>query len=66
MKKIKDIFNKIKDKKINYDKWFVRVSVITEVVFIILALTIYFTVQDLYDKYNHIKVDVYEIKEEIK
>ena len=53
-------------KKINYDKWAERLTIIIEIMFLISILFIYFKLQDLYDKYNHIKVDVYEIKEEIK
>jgi hypothetical protein len=52
--------------KINYNKWAERLTIIIEVMFLLSILLIYFKLQDLYDKYNHIKVDVYEIREEIK
>ena len=66
MKKIKDIFNKIKDKKINYDKWFVRLTILIEIMLVIIALFVFFRIQDLFNRYHELKVEMYEIREEIK
>jgi hypothetical protein len=52
--------------KINYNKWAEILTLVIEIMFLLSILLIYFKLQDLYDKYNHIKADVYEIKEEIK
>ena len=53
-------------KKINYNRWAEILTIAIEIMFLISIALIFFKLQDLYDKYNHIKVDVYEIKEEIK
>ena len=64
----KNIITKIKEriKKINNLKIFVKLSIILEIEFLILAIVLLIKTVDLQEQINKLKVDVYEIKEEIK
>jgi len=50
----------------NYDKWAERLTIIIEIMFLISIALIFFKLQDLFNKYHELKVEMYEIREEIK